>query len=61
MIKNHFGFIKNKTPHSVVKIGESEEAKICLNCPLPANKCGSKRCKRYDEEKMKLKNGGNHE
>ena len=38
----------------------SEVAKICLNCPLPANKCHPGICKRYKEERKKIeerKNG----
>jgi hypothetical protein len=33
----------------------SAEALICLNCPLPD--CDKKVCKRYKEEKRKLKEG----
>ena len=31
----------------------SEEANICLTCPLDS--CKKNRCKRFDEEKRKLK------
>lgn len=37
----------------------SAEALICLNCPLPAEKCRPSRCKRYDEEMKKIKENGN--
>ena len=35
----------------------SEEALICLTCPLPAKSCKPNRCKRYEEERVRLKNG----
>ena len=31
------------------------EARICLTCPLP--ECNKYHCKRYKEEKLKLKGG----
>ena len=34
-------------------IPQDEEILICLNCPLP--KCDKLCCKRYEEEKKKLK------
>lgn len=33
----------------------SAEALICLNCPLPANKCKPNVCQRYKEEMKKIK------
>lgn len=32
----------------------SKEAKICLECPLPASKCNPTSCKRYKEEIKKI-------
>lgn len=37
----------------------SAEALVCLNCPLPAEKCRPSRCKRYEEEMKKIKENGN--
>lgn len=34
----------------------SEEASICLECPLPT--CNKIRCDRYEEEKRKLREKG---
>lgn len=36
----------------------SDEAKICLNCPLKRCVNDNLRCKRYLSEKKKLKSGG---
>jgi hypothetical protein len=36
-------------------IHASEEAKICLNCPLPENECKPLSCDRFRKEKGKLK------
>lgn len=30
-------------------------ALICLKCPLPAKKCNPTSCKRYEEERRKIK------
>ena len=37
----------------------SDVARICLECPLPGNKCKSGTCKRFNEELAKLKQRGN--
>lgn len=37
-------------------IPTSEEASICLECPLPT--CNKIRCDRYEEEKRKLREKG---
>ena len=34
----------------------SPEALICLKCPLPVKECKPDVCKRYKEEKLKIKN-----
>lgn len=36
-------------------VESSAEAKICLECPLPVNECNPLNCKRYMEEKQKIK------
>lgn len=40
-------------------VAESEEARICLECPLP--RCDKLTCKRFDEEKEKLRRGNGGE
>lgn len=37
------------------KLTSSEEAKICTECPLPAKSCNKDRCKRFEEERRRLK------
>ena len=37
-----------------VPIKSSDEARICLECPLPAEKCNRNNCSRYREEHAKL-------
>ena len=55
MIKPHLKpNIKTNISTLYVPINSSEEARICLECPLPAEKCGMNKCKRYKEEKAKL-------
>ena len=38
-----------------IPVVSSEEANICLRCPLPDFMCGKTKCMRYEEEKSKLK------
>ena len=44
-----------------ISCNSSAEARICLECPLPAEKCKPSTCSRYKEERAKmlrrLKNG----
>ena len=39
---------------SYLPLNSSEEAMICLECPLPAESCDQVRCSRYKEERAKL-------
>lgn len=51
------GIIKNRNHSSEMyrpdELRASEEAWICLNCPLP--ECNKVSCKRYEEEFAKIK------
>jgi tRNA(Ile)-lysidine synthase TilS/MesJ len=38
-----------------VRISETEIARICTECPLPAKACETITCKRYSEEYRKLR------
>ena len=41
-----------------IPLNSSEEARICLECPLPAEQCKNPlECKRYKEEREKLLKG----
>ena len=51
--------VGTKTPVEEITFTASAEAKICLNCPLPAKKCRPRICKRYKEEMQKLKESKN--
>lgn len=43
---------------SYIPLNSSAEARICLECPLPAEKCKNPlECKRYKEERKKLLKG----
>lgn len=37
-----------------IPLNSSEEAMICLECPLPVEACDIIYCKRYKEERKKL-------
>ena len=57
MIKGNFriycGF---RAKGNIEVIRATQEARICLNCTLPAKECKPLSCKRYKEEKRKIKN-----
>ena len=50
-----FRAFEKKTPNEEELIPASAEAKICLNCPLPAKKCKPLSCERYKAEIKKIK------
>lgn len=54
MVQSDFkSFIRKAEPNGL-SYSASEEAKICLNCPLPVNKCHPLVCKRYKAERKKI-------
>ena len=46
--------IKTGITTMYVPINSSDEAMICLECPLPADICKPDTCNRYKEERAKI-------
>jgi hypothetical protein len=55
MVRSKILTVVKRTSTKNIYLTASEEARICLNCPLPAKSCNTMSCQRFDEEKKKLK------
>ena len=55
MVKSKLSTVVKRTSTRHTYLSASEEAMICLNCPLPAKSCNTMSCQRFDEEKRKIK------
>ena len=55
MVKSKLSTFIKRTSTKHTYLSASEEAMICLNCPLPAKSCNTMSCQRFDEEKRKIK------
>ena len=53
--KHNIAVQKNGRAEFYAPTSPSEEAKICLECPLPAKSCKPSTCKRYTEEVKQLR------